>query len=156
MAGAAPIDDDAGDGNGHLTRFIAVRDGGLKTKAAIGGSPCRVSEQAKYRKSQWFPLQIIGFGLARGAVELFPYLRQPRKTGQVGVRIAVGAQPLRDPAIDTVHERPERDPITESKRIAQRMQLARIYSRQSFQERRGALMQLERGATEQVQRTRHA
>src|SRR6185437_14568133 len=65
-------------------------------------------KQAKYRENQGFSFQIVGFGIARGAVDLFPYLCKPCKAGQVRIGVVVGPQPLTDPAIDTVDERRQR------------------------------------------------
>ena len=61
-----------------------------------------------------------------------------------------------DPAIDAVDEGRKRHPVAAAKRVAQRMQFARIDLRQRRQQRRGALLKFEGIAAEQRQRARDA
>src|SRR3954469_3503953 len=104
--------------------------------------PRRFCKQPEHRKNQWLSLKIIGFGLARGAADLFPHLRKPRKAGKIGVGVGVGADPLADPAIDAVDESTEHRAVTAAQGVAECMQLARIDARQGIEQRSGALMQL--------------
>src|SRR6185295_14289087 len=119
-----------------------------------GALPRRFREHPKHRENQRFSLQIVGFGVARGADDLFPYLSQPCKAGQISVGV-VSAQLFADPAINAVDESRQRHPVAGAQRIAQCMQFARIDLRQRRQQRRGALLQLQRVATEQRQRAGH-
>ena len=48
-------------------------------------------KQAKHRENQRFSFKIVGFGVARGAVDLFPHLRQPCKTGRFALALASSA-----------------------------------------------------------------
>src|ERR1700730_12522924 len=65
--------------------------------------------------------------VSRGAVDLFPRLRQPCKTGQVRVGVGiVGPQALAHPAIDAVDERPERHPVAAAEGIAHGLKSERI------------------------------
>src|SRR4051812_40801315 len=132
--------------------FLTQRYQGLLSDGAL---PRRFREHPEHRENQRFSLQIIGFGVARGADDLFPYLRQPCKAGQVRVGV-VSAQLFADPAIDAVDEGRQRHPVAGAQRLAQRMQLARIDLRQRRQQCRGPLLQLQRIAAEQRQRTRYA
>src|SRR5882672_12402274 len=88
---------------------------------ALAGCFRKHAEHGKYQR---LSLQIVVLGVACGADDLFPYLRQPRKAGQVRVGIGlVGMQPLGDPAIDAVDERRERHPVAGTERIAERVEL---------------------------------
>src|SRR5437899_321904 len=120
-----------------------------------GWLPRRFREHPEHRENQRFSLQIVGFGVARGADDLFPYLSQPCKAGQIRVGV-VSAQLFGDPAIDAVDESRQRHPVAGAQRIAQRMQFARVYLRQRRQQRRGSLLQFQRIAAEQRQRAGHA
>src|SRR5438445_3311468 len=112
-----------------------------------GWLPRRFREHPEHRENQRFSLQIVGFGVARGADDLFPYLSQPCKAGQIRVGV-VGAQLFSDPAIDAVDESRQRHPVAGAQRLAKRMQLARIDLRQRREQRRGPLLQLQRVAAE--------
>ena len=66
----------------------------------------RFRKQPEHRENQRFPLEIIGFGVACGAIDLFPHLRQPCKAGKVRVGIGVVAvQAFADPALDALTQR---------------------------------------------------
>ena len=51
--------------------------------------PRCLRKQPEHRENQRFSFKIVGFGVARGAVDLFPHLRQPCKAGKVRVGIGV-------------------------------------------------------------------
>src|SRR6266568_1025785 len=91
-----------------------------------------VRQPAEHRENQGLSLQIVGFSVARGADDLFPYLAKARKARQVLVGIGlVGMQAFRDPAIDAVDEGRKRDAVAGTERIAERVQFARIDLRQA-------------------------
>jgi len=73
-----------------------------------GGLPRGFREHPEYGENQRFSLQIVRFGIARGADDLFPYLRQPCKARKIGVGV-VGSQLVADPAIDAIDESRKRD-----------------------------------------------
>src|ERR1700738_1761670 len=85
----------------------------------VGGAlPRCFREQPEHREDQRFPLEIIFCGFARGAIDLFPHLRQPCKAGQV--RVGVGAaETLADPAVDTVHKGRKRHAVAAAQRVAE-------------------------------------
>src|SRR5712672_2613982 len=67
--------------------------------------PRRFRKHPEHRENQRFSLEIVLCGVARGAGDLFPHLRQPCKARQVRVGIGViRAQALADPALDAVNE----------------------------------------------------
>src|SRR5438270_414234 len=65
-------------------------------------------------------------------------------------------QAFRDPAIDAVDEGRKRNTVAGAKRLAERVQLARIDLRQSRQQRGRALLELQGITAEQRQRPRDA
>src|ERR1700726_432865 len=92
-----------------------------------GRSADRLREQPEHRENQRFSLEIVFCGVARGAVDLFPHLRQPCKAGQVRVGIGVvGTQALAYPAIDAVDEGRKRHPVAAAERVTKGMKFARI------------------------------
>src|SRR5207244_10919725 len=91
----------------HEFLYRYTRLSGLLSGGAL---PRRFREHPEHRENQRFSLQIIGFGVARGADDLFPYLSQPCKAGQIRVGV-VGAQLFSDPAIDAVDESRQRHPV---------------------------------------------
>src|SRR5882757_4195359 len=105
-------------------------------KPFIGTSVDRLREKPEHRENQRFSLEIVFCGVARGAVDLFPYLRQPCKAGKVGIGVGVvEAQSLAHPAIDAVDECRERYPVAAAECIAERMKFARVDLRQAGQQR---------------------
>src|SRR5258708_19300972 len=85
-----------------------------------GALPRRFREHSENRKNQRFSFQIVRFSVARGADDLFPYLRQPCKARQIRVSVA-GAQLFADPAVDAVDEGRELHAVAGPERVAQRM-----------------------------------
>src|SRR5262245_26182075 len=74
--------------------------------------PRHFRELRKHRENQRLSFQIIFVGVARGAGDLFPYLRQPCKAGQVHIGIGlVRMQVLCHPALDAVHEGGQRHAV---------------------------------------------
>ncbi len=76
-------------------------------------------------KTKGFRSRIESFGLARGTVDLFPYLGKPCKARQVCAGVGRLQMP-RQPAVDRIDERPETDAVVEAQRIAQGVKRARI------------------------------
>src|SRR5690348_14016307 len=95
-------------------------------------------KKPEHRKNQRFSLEIVGFRLACGVVDLFPYLREPRKARKIRIRISV-AETLADPAVDAVDKRTKRRAITAAERIAECMQLNRVDLRKAVQQCRRPL-----------------
>src|SRR6185437_1879402 len=118
--------------------------------------PRRFRKHREHRENQRFSLKIVVLGVACGAGDLFPYLRQPRKTWQVRIGGAVDAQPLGNPAVDAVDKGGERRPVRKSHGIAERMQLAGIDPRQGGEQGGRTLLKFQRVAAKQRQRARHA
>src|SRR5260370_1304805 len=78
---------------------------GLLGLISGGALPRCFRKQPEHRENQWFSFKIVFCGFARGAIDLFPHLRQPCKVGQVRVGIGVvGTQAFAHPAIDPVDE----------------------------------------------------
>ena len=101
--------------------------------AASAVSARRLRQLIEYRKNQRFSIEIEGFDVARGAADLFPYLRQARKLGQIGVG-HVAAQLAGYPTVDTVGKGCERRPVAAAQRVAESVQLALIDVRQCVEQ----------------------
>ena len=80
-------------------------------------------QRSEYRKHQRLALEIVGFNLSGGAVDLFPSLRQARHLRQI---LRATGKPSRQPAVDQVHEGRERLRLAAAKAFAQRMERTRI------------------------------
>src|SRR3979490_1425556 len=110
-------------------------------KPFIGTSVDRLREKSEHRKNQRFSLKIVFCGVARGAVDLFPYLRQPRKARQGCVGIGVGMQARRPPSNDGVDKGRKHRACAAAERVAEGMKLAWIDLWQGVEQRRRALVQ---------------
>src|SRR6266851_3943015 len=100
---------------------------GLLGLISGGALPRCFRQQPEHRENQRFSFKIVFCGFARGAIDLFPHLRQPCKAGQVRVGIGVvGTQAFAHPAIDAVDERRKCYPVAAAECVAERMKFARI------------------------------
>src|SRR5437764_8529713 len=98
----------------------------MSRNPAWGSARC-LGKHSEHGKYQRLSLEIVFCSIAGGAIDLFPYLREPRKPRQVCVGIGgVGAQTFPDPAIDAVDEGGQQRAIAQPERISERMQFTRI------------------------------
>src|ERR1700712_3854436 len=126
-------------------------------QSPIAASADRLREETEHRKHQRFSFKIIVLGVARRAVDLFPYLCQPCKARKIGIGAGiVGPQARRNPAVHTVDKCAENNLIATAERVTQRMQFTGINDWQGIQQSGGALMQLECIPAQQGQCARDA
>src|SRR5216684_1530927 len=93
---------------------------GLLGLISGGALPRCFRQQPEHRENQRFSFKIVFCGFARGAIDLFPHLRQPCKAGQVRVGV-VSAQACAHPAIDAVDEHRKCYPVAAAECVAERM-----------------------------------
>src|SRR6266851_4863617 len=95
-----------------------------KRFGAKSGS-CGVRQCAEYRENERFALEVVGLNIARGAIDLFPGIRDP-----CHLRFGVGnlAKSRRQPTVDQVHEGFQRLRIVAADGFAESMQRAGVGS----------------------------
>ena len=82
-------------------------------------------------ENQRFAVEIVGLGLARGAVDRWP---RPRRARQPATVRASRSQPGAEPGIDGVRRRPRASRLGAGDLVAERMQRARIERRQAVEQ----------------------
>src|ERR1700730_9138672 len=89
------------------------------SSAYVAGSAARaLGEQAECRENQRLSLEIELFDLAGGAVELFPYLRNPRKARRA---LGLGGESATEPIAHGVENLFELRVVRAGERIAERV-----------------------------------
>src|SRR6202165_572208 len=89
------------------------------SSAFVPGSAARgLGEQPECRENQRLSLEIELFDLAGGAVELFPYLRNPRKASRA---FGLDREPAAEPIAHGVEAGFQRGSIGAPERVAERM-----------------------------------
>src|SRR4051812_26407259 len=102
-------------------------------------------QHPEHRENQRLSFKIIVLGVACDAADLFPHLRQSCKAGKTCICLAwVRPQLLGHPAFETVDEGRENRTIVAAECVAERVEFARIHPWQCCEQRRGALLKLER------------
>src|SRR3569832_2529829 len=102
-----------------------------------------------------FSLEVVFCCIARGAADLFPYLRLPCKARQVCIGVC-GAHARAYPAIDAVDKGCQCNLVAAAECVTKGMQFARIDAWQASQQCRGLVVKLDGVAAEQCQRPRDA
>ena len=101
-----------------------------------------LGQHAKYRENQRFSLQIEAFSVARGTVDLFPYLGKPCKARQVCACVR-RMEVSRQPAVNGVDECLQSDAVVKRQRVTDSMKRALIELWQAIQQLECALVETE-------------